>query len=165
MLLGGLRVAGAVGDDGGIAELLFQFAIANEQLLEDRPHGRGASRVGHGGGRATDPEIDLLPRGGTHGFLLADEAQSAAVAADRRKLFGGFGASAASPVSPGFLRLSQLYLLWNFSTRPVVSTNFILPVKNGWQAEQISTVMFFFVLRVTNLLPQPQVTVASTYSG
>src|SRR4051812_46898782 len=25
--------------------------------------------------------------------------------------------------------------------------------------------MFFFVLRVTNLLPQPQVTVASTYSG
>ena len=33
--------------------------------------------------------------------------------------------------------------VWNFSTRPVVSTNFILPVKNGWQAEQISTVMFF----------------------
>ena len=42
-----------------------------------------------------------------------------------------------------FLRLSQLYFFWNFSTRPVVSTNFILPVKNGWQAEQISTVMFF----------------------
>src|SRR5262249_22709513 len=52
-----------------------------------------------------------------------------------------------------------------FSTRPVVSTNFILPVKNGWQAEQISTVMFLRVLRVTNLLPQPHVTVASTYSG
>src|SRR5262249_61741371 len=69
------------------------------------------------------------------------------------------GASAA------FLRLSQLYLRWNFSTRPVVSTNFIFPVKKGWQAEQISTLMFFFVLRVLNLLPQPQVTVASTYSG
>src|SRR5436189_2988056 len=67
--------------------------------------------------------------------------------------------------APAFLRLSQLYLRWNFSTRPVVSTNFILPVKNGWQAEQISTVIFFRVLRVTNLLPQPQVTVVSTYSG
>src|SRR5438132_8288271 len=67
--------------------------------------------------------------------------------------------------APAFLRLSQLYLRWNFSTRPVVSTYFILPVKNGWQAEQISTVMFLRVLRVVNLLPQPQVTVASTYWG
>src|ERR1051325_3643633 len=67
--------------------------------------------------------------------------------------------------SSGFLRLSQLYLRWNFSTRPVVSTNFILPVKNGWQAEQISTVIFCRVLRVTNLLPQPQVTVVSSYLG
>src|SRR5438093_5504896 len=63
------------------------------------------------------------------------------------------------------LRLSQLYLRWNFSTRPVVSTNFILPVKNGWHAEQISTEMFFLVLRVMNLLPQPQVTVQSSYLG
>src|SRR5437764_1305093 len=57
------------------------------------------------------------------------------------------------------------HLRWNFSTRPVVSTYFILPVKNGWHAEQISTVMFFLVLRVVNLLPQPQTTVASTYLG
>src|SRR5205814_2029649 len=71
----------------------------------------------------------------------------------------------ASAGSPAFFRLSQLYLRWNFSTRPVVSTYFILPVKKGWQAEQISTVMFLRVLRVTNLLPQPQVTVASTYFG
>src|SRR5712691_5379618 len=69
----------------------------------------------------------------------------------------------ASVTSSAFLRLSQLYLRWNFSTRPVVSRYFILPVKKGWHAEQISTVMFFLVLRVTNLLPQPQVTVASTY--
>src|ERR1019366_1022640 len=74
-------------------------------------------------------------------------------------------AGAASAVSPAFLRLSQLYFFWNFSTRPVVSTNFILPVKNGWHAEQISVLMFFFVLRVTNLLPQPQVTVVSSYFG
>src|SRR5579872_4582876 len=81
----------------------------------------------------------------------------------RRRYFGV--SASADGSAPCFLRLSQLYLRWNFSTRPVVSTYFILPVKNGWQAEQISTVMFFFVLRVTNLLPQPQVTVASTYSG
>src|SRR5437868_10750921 len=72
-------------------------------------------------------------------------------------------AAAASPSA--FLRLPQLYFFWNFSTRPVVSTNFILPVKNGWHAEQISTLMFFLVLRVVNLLPQPQVTVVSSYFG
>src|SRR5262249_4419052 len=75
-----------------------------------------------------------------------------------------WGASVLAP-SASFLRLSQLYLRWNFSTRPVVSTYFILPVKKGWQAEQISTVMFLRVLRVTNLLPQPQVTVVSSYLG
>src|SRR5436190_24258980 len=67
--------------------------------------------------------------------------------------------------SSAFLRLSQLYFFWNFSTRPVVSTNFILPVKNGWHAEQISTLMFLRVLRVVNLLPQPHVIVVSVYSG
>src|SRR5262245_5134359 len=70
----------------------------------------------------------------------------------------------SAPWAP-FLRAAQLYFFWNFSTRPVVSTYFILPVKNGWQAEQISTLMVFLVLRVLNLLPQPQVTVASSYFG
>src|SRR5438132_4429928 len=79
----------------------------------------------------------------------------------KSKIYLGVSAAAAS----AFLPLPQLYLRWNFSTRPVVSTYFILPVKKGWQAEQISTVMFFRVLRVANLLPQPQVTVVSTYSG
>src|SRR5437016_12807106 len=75
-------------------------------------------------------------------------------------------ASSAVLVSSPFLaRLAQLYFFVNFSTRPVVSTYFILPVKNGWQTEQISTAMFFLVLRVTNLLPQPQVTVVSSYFG
>src|SRR5207237_10026342 len=76
-----------------------------------------------------------------------------------------FGASSFADSAPAFLRLSQLYLRWNFSTRPVVSMYFILPVKKGWQAEQISTAMCFLVLRVLNLLPQPQVTVASSYLG
>src|SRR3954454_16359022 len=46
--------------------------------------------------------------------------------------------------------------LLNRSTRPAVSTNFCLPVKNGWQAEQISTFTLACVLRVTKLLPQAQ---------
>jgi len=31
------------------------------------------------------------------------------------------------------------YFFWKRSTRPAVSTSFCLPVKNGWQFEQIST--------------------------
>ena len=45
------------------------------------------------------------------------------------------------------------------STRPAVSTNFCLPVKNGWHWLQISTLIFGSVLRVTNELPQAQWTV------
>ena len=36
-----------------------------------------------------------------------------------------------------------LYFLSNLSTRPAVSISFCLPVKNGWQLEQISTRMSF----------------------
>src|SRR5262249_31281780 len=79
---------------------------------------------------------------------------------------GPYLASAVASAASAFsLRLFQLYFFWNFSTRPVVSTNFLLPVKNGWHAEQISTLMTLRVLRVVNLLPQPQVTVASWYWG
>src|SRR5205807_2640676 len=84
----------------------------------------------------------------------------------RAVFLGGFGAAASaagwSAAPATLLRLAQLYLRWNLSTRPVVSTNFILPVKNGWQAEQISTVMFLRVLRVGILLPQPQVMTTSS---
>jgi hypothetical protein len=54
----------------------------------------------------------------------------------------------------------KLYVPPNFllkrSTRPAVSTNFCLPVKNGWHWLQISTLIFGSVLRVTNELPQAQ---------
>src|SRR5262249_41287236 len=98
----------------------------------------------------------------------APEPSSAGAELGFRAADGYFAAcslAVAAAAAASCLRLSQLYLRWNFSTRPVVSTYFILPVKNGWHAEQISTVIFLRVLRVTNLLPQPQVTVASTYSG
>jgi hypothetical protein len=52
--------------------------------------------------------------------------------------------------------------LLNRSTRPAVSTNFCLPVKKGWQALQISTLIFGCVLRVTKVLPQAHLTVLAT---
>jgi len=55
------------------------------------------------------------------------------------------------------------YLRWKRSTRPAVSTNFILPVKNGWQAAQISTRMAapFMVERVLKVFPQAQEIITS----
>jgi hypothetical protein len=52
------------------------------------------------------------------------------------------------------------YFFWNRSTRPAVSINFCLPVKNGWQFEQISTriILPLIVERVSNVLPQAQCT-------
>jgi hypothetical protein len=51
------------------------------------------------------------------------------------------------------------------STRPAVSTSFCFPVKNGWQALQMSVWISATVERVWNVLPQAHFTVASAYSG
>src|SRR5882757_8784274 len=58
-------------------------------------------------------------------------------------------------LAAGALALSDLaYLRRKRSTRPAVSTSFCLPVKNGWQAEQISTWMSpLWVERVSNPVP------------
>src|SRR5215471_3870107 len=59
-----------------------------------------------------------------------------------------------------FFAVSALaYLRRKRSTRPAVSTSFCLPVKKGWQAEQISTPMSpLWVERVVNVLPHAQCT-------
>src|SRR5207249_10759657 len=54
---------------------------------------------------------------------------------------------------------------WNLSTRPAVSTNFCWPVKKGWQALQIPTIITGLVERVLITLPQAQRTSAYTYFG
>src|SRR2546422_8705174 len=60
-----------------------------------------------------------------------------------------------------FCQTLRPYFLANFWTRPSASMNFRCPVKNGWQREQISTRMSFFVEPVTKVVPQePQTTVA-----
>ena len=50
------------------------------------------------------------------------------------------------------------YLRWNRSTRPAVSISFCLPVKKGWQLEQISIWISFLVERVVQFAPQAQLT-------
>jgi hypothetical protein len=62
--------------------------------------------------------------------------------------------------APAFAAASA-YFLVKRSTRPAVSTSFCLPVKNGWQFEQISTRIMspLMVERVWNVLPQAQCTV------
>ena len=67
----------------------------------------------------------------------------------------GAAAGAAPPAVFWKLYVPPNFLL-NRSTRPAVSTNFCLPVKNGWQFEQMSTVSRAAVLRVVNVLPQAQ---------
>src|SRR5215469_9901677 len=53
------------------------------------------------------------------------------------------------------------YFFWKRSTRPAVSTSFCLPVKKGWQFEQISTrsISPLTVERVWKVFPQAQWTV------
>ena len=56
---------------------------------------------------------------------------------------------------------ASAYFLVKRSTRPAVSTSFCLPVKKGWQFEQISTFSLspLMVERVVKLWPQAQCTV------
>src|SRR5208283_3605912 len=61
-----------------------------------------------------------------------------------------------------FAARDSLYFLSNLSMRPAVSINFCLPVKKGWQEEQISTRMSpLCVERVLNVWAQAQVTLIS----
>ena len=59
------------------------------------------------------------------------------------------------------LAAASAYFFWKRSTRPAVSTSFCLPVKKGWQLEQISTrsISPLMVERVWKVLPQAQCTV------
>jgi hypothetical protein len=58
---------------------------------------------------------------------------------------------------------ASAYFLVKRSTRPAVSISFCLPVKKGWQLEQISTLSMspLMVERVEKLWPQAQWTVTA----
>jgi hypothetical protein len=59
------------------------------------------------------------------------------------------------------LAAASAYFFWKRSTRPAVSMSFCLPVKKGWQLEQISTRSMspLMVERVGKVCPQAQWTV------
>ena len=57
------------------------------------------------------------------------------------------------------------YFLLNLSTLPVESSNFCLPVKNGWHSEHISNLILLTVDFVVKELPQTQVTSQFWYVG
>src|SRR3954454_23688180 len=57
------------------------------------------------------------------------------------------------------------YFLVNRSTRPSVSSSFCLPVKNGWQLEQISRCSSGLVERVFHVAPHAQRTSTEWYFG
>ena len=57
------------------------------------------------------------------------------------------------------------YFFRNRSIRPAVSTNFCLPVKNGWHLEQISTLILDLVEPTSISLPHAQRMVVLAYSG
>jgi len=61
------------------------------------------------------------------------------------------------------LAAASAYFFVNRSTRPAVSISFCLPVKKGWQLEQISTLSVspFMVERVGKVCPQAQCTVTA----
>src|ERR1051326_5252309 len=64
------------------------------------------------------------------------------------------------------LAAASAYFLVKRSTRPAVSTSFCLPVKKGWQLEQISRLMLpLWVERVVNVFPHAQCTRTSSYLG
>jgi len=58
------------------------------------------------------------------------------------------------------------YLRRKRSTRPAVSTRRCLPVKNGWQLEQISKLILpLCVERVSKVFPHEQWTWTASYLG
>src|SRR4030065_528383 len=54
------------------------------------------------------------------------------------------------------------YFFWKRSTRPAESISFCLPVKKGWQREQISTEISFLIELVRISLPQAHLLTEST---
>src|SRR5262249_39022382 len=137
-----LEELGALGDDVGRAEQRRDFLVApleRRHLVDERglvEHGlvdlAAASRV--------------LPRGATPPRLHS--VRPPASAAPRRRRTGAQAFFAASP---------RLYFLLKRSMRPAVSISFCLPVKNGWQFEQMSTEKSPRVLNVSWTIPHAQV--------
>jgi hypothetical protein len=107
------------------------------------PKRAGGDASGTGLGR-------MLAHGHTYAFV-------------RQSALHSFAAARVYFFAAAFSAAAFSYFLLKRSTRPAVSSSFCLPVKNGWQLEQISTFRSwpFIVERVWKVLPQAQCTVTS----
>jgi hypothetical protein len=110
------------------------------------------------------PELGELPG-------VAERAGVEQLALDVRRAGERLGETVAEAQAPAFsvcfsVCFSACFSVcfWYFwrkrSTRPAVSISFCLPVKNGWQAEQMSVWISPMVDRVWNVFPQAHRTVA-----
>jgi hypothetical protein len=100
--------------------------------------------------------------------LASQGGEPAGVARDLRVgelLLDLLGAGQRVGESVAEAQLSFPYFWRKRSTRPAVSTNFCLPVKNGWQLEQMSVWITACVDRVVNVFPHAHCTVAVAYVG
>ena len=122
--LGGLGVGGRLADDGGIGHRAGQLAVPLLDLAKLVKHGAPSRGIGQTGTPRTETGTEEL---------FACRLRGAAL-----------GRPVPYPSASGFL----LYLRWKRSTRPAVSRNFCLPVKNGWHFEQTSTRIWGWVERV-----------------
>src|SRR5260370_31234503 len=104
--------------------------------------------------------LKALPAKGISRFARDGEKTKPPSRRRPAKTRGYFLAASALPAS------DFAYLRRKRSTRPAVSTSFCLPVKNGWQFEQISRLMApLWVDRVVNAFPHAQCTRTSSYLG
>ena len=127
----------------GPARPAVQPVPAVQRTPRGRAQGRGAGQASGGRGPAP-PEVPPLPLQRT-GLLAGNPLGEHAL---------------ETGTGPQSL---MLYFFLKRSIRPAVSTSFCLPVKNGWQAEQISTLMSLTVERVSITLPHTQVMVVGSY--
>jgi hypothetical protein len=94
--------------------------------------------------------------GGPSGILVGCPADDDAIRSQNIEAMSYFLAAVD-------LAAASAYFFWKRSTRPAVSTSFCLPVKKGWQLEQISTrsISPLMVERVWKVWPQAQCTVTA----
>src|SRR5262249_14945228 len=119
----------------------------------DRVGCPGAHTRAANGRRAADEHVEfaIRPFGCAQGRRRRESIHHGVEAADERS-------RRPRPDLPHQALPFFAYFFWKRSMRPAESTNFCLPVKNGWHFEQISTRSSFLVEPVVQLSPHAQCT-------
>src|SRR5262249_150517 len=140
-------IAGSRGGDGGIKGMLEGIAETDSRLSRFHGVGRRSAFEHAGLGSHVESRFYTECARGTKGEKKKTDRREPVRLMGSRILVSYF-----LPAAAGMLA----YFFWKRSTRPAVSMSFCLPVKNGWQLEQISTrsISPLTVERVCQLLPQ-----------